>query len=370
MSPRLTKGANCNFFRSALSQNIVYSVWKQAKTVQEISADLGVSPVYVEGEAEYLAEYGFLTESSGKYLCNILLDQASDALIALHDAMYAKAAKIFANALFDELTNSGILEEKGIVCGQTSQTLSLTEDPKADPNFLLWALIPYIAALSGESRMEKSVSFEQAATLRPDGGHNICIASVMAPHGKPPMYFDSMRRWCGPCWNRNKDFILWQIDSEWSESRVDDSYIGKADRILSLYSKARDSELSEDEIAFLAEMGMVKTIGEPNGLWKWSWQIVQLKDRTIQQKLLGIGDRIKETHWEELEALKAPFVKAVLDETPKQLHTMQQYGLQFIFYSDGWFILHCLKELVGSGRLKLPTAEQKKSLTTLIVPHS
>ena len=48
--------------RSAFSQNIVYSVWKEAKTVNKIADDLGVSPVYVESEAEYLAEYGFLTE--------------------------------------------------------------------------------------------------------------------------------------------------------------------------------------------------------------------------------------------------------------------------------------------------------------------
>ena len=69
-----TKGANNNFFRSILSPNIVYSVWKKSKTISEIADDLGVSPVYVESEAEYLAEYGFLTQNGGKYLCNILLD--------------------------------------------------------------------------------------------------------------------------------------------------------------------------------------------------------------------------------------------------------------------------------------------------------
>lgn len=50
-----TKGADSNFFRSRLAQNIAYSVWKEAKTVNEIAEDLGVSPVYVEEEAEYLA---------------------------------------------------------------------------------------------------------------------------------------------------------------------------------------------------------------------------------------------------------------------------------------------------------------------------
>lgn len=48
--------------------------------------------------------------------------------------------------------------------------LTLTESYRADDNFLLWSLIPYIAALSGENLMDKSISFDEAATLRPDGG--------------------------------------------------------------------------------------------------------------------------------------------------------------------------------------------------------
>lgn len=59
----------------------------------------------------------------------------------------------------------------------------------------------------------------------------------------------------------------------------------------------------------------------------------------------------------------------LLDETPKHLHKMQKYGLQYTFFSDGWFILHCMKELVNNGKLKLPTEAQKKSLTTIIVPN-
>lgn len=363
-----TKGANSNFFRSALSQNIVYAVWKEDKTVNEIADCLGVSPVYVESEAEYLAEYGFLTENKGKYRCNILLDDPTNELISLHDEMYRKAAKLFANELFDELTNSGILKDERIVCGQTDQPISLTESPKTDDNFILWSLVPYIAALSGEKLMDKSISFEEAATMRPDGGHNICYASVISPDVKKPMYFDSMKQWNGPCWN-GMDYILWQIDSEWSVRRVDDQYFDKANRILTLLSREMDEQLSKDEYIFLAEMGMIKTNGDYDGMFKAVWQAVWLKNTDIKNELIAIGDRIKEKYWTEMQAMRAPFIKAVLDATPKHLHTMQKYGLQYTFFSDGWFILHCMKELVNNGKLKLPTEEQKKSLTTIIVPN-
>lgn len=60
------------FFRSPLSQNICYCVRNKAKTVSEIADDLGVSPVYVEAEAEFLEEYGFLKEQSGGYIVNFM----------------------------------------------------------------------------------------------------------------------------------------------------------------------------------------------------------------------------------------------------------------------------------------------------------
>ena len=41
-----------------------------AKTINEIADDLGVSPVYVETEVEFLEEYGFLQAWKDKYIVN------------------------------------------------------------------------------------------------------------------------------------------------------------------------------------------------------------------------------------------------------------------------------------------------------------
>lgn len=46
-----TKGDISNFFHSAISQNIVYSVRNEAKAIGEIADELGVSPVYVESDS-------------------------------------------------------------------------------------------------------------------------------------------------------------------------------------------------------------------------------------------------------------------------------------------------------------------------------
>ena len=151
-----------DMFSSTLVQNLCYTVKETWKTVNEIADDLGVSPVYVEGEAARLEEYGFLNRKGGKYLANFLLEEPSMDFLRLEDKTYRAAADLFADELYTRLTESGILESPAIASKW-----------KADRNFLLWALIPYIAACSGEKTQVEKISFEEAATIRKDGGTNI-----------------------------------------------------------------------------------------------------------------------------------------------------------------------------------------------------
>ena len=359
------------FFRSTLAQNICYCVRNTAKTINEIADDLGVSPVYVETEVEFLEEYGFLKVRKDKYIVNFIISEPTAELLTLQNNMYKRAAELFANDLYDELTSSDILDDPDIWCGQTDAPISLTESPKADKNFILWSLIPYIAAWSGEKLMDESISFEEVATIRPDGAHNIYHASVVPDEMILPDDYVYMRNWCGPMWNGNGERILWQIDSEWSE-RGDGyrlKYSEEAKRILSLYEREFEDRLSKDEYAWLSERGYVKTNGDYDGYFKSAWQIVILSSKEIKDKLLAIGEQIKEKHHADFEALKKPYADAIFDSVPAHLRRVKEYELQFLFHSDGWFLLHCIVSLLNNGKLKPPTEGQKKSLTTLIIPN-
>ena len=360
------------FFRSTLSQNICYCVRNTAKTINEIADDLGVSPVYVETEVEFLEKYGFLQVQKDKYIVNFIISEPTAELLTMQNDMYKHAAELFANDLYDELTSSGILDDADIWCGQTDAPISLTESPKADRNFVLWSLIPYIAAWSGEKLMDESISFEQVATIRPDGAHNIYHAAVVPDEMILPADYVYMKNWCGPMWNGNGKQILWQIDSEWSD-RGDGyrlKYSDESKRILSLYVREFDVRLSKDEYAWLAERGYIKTNGDYDGHFKSAWQIVVLSSNEIKDKLLAIGERIKNKYRSDFEALKKPYAKAVLESVPAHLRRVKEYELQFLFHSDGWFLLHCIVALLNNGKLTLPTEEQKKALTTIILPNS
>ena len=358
------------FFRSSLPQNICYCVRNAAKTVNEIADDLGVSPVYVETEVDVLEEYGFLVKQKDKYLINFCIVEPTAEQLTMQNDMYKQAAELFANDLFDQLMSCGILDDERIFCNYT-QPDSTKDHPKRDKNFLLWSLIPYIAAWSGEDLIDKSISFDEVATIRPDGGHNIFHASVISDDMVLPENYVHMKNWCGPMWNEYGGKVLWQIDSEWS-NRGDYKgffvYADDAKRVLSLYDHERENLLTKEDYAWLSERGYIKTWGDYDGCFKTAWKIIVLTDKDVQSELLAIGERIKLKYREQFDALKAPYAKAVIDSVPAHLQKIKQFELQYVFHSDGWFLLHCIVTLLNNGKLKLPTEEQRKALTTMIIP--
>ena len=359
------------FFRSALSQNICYCVRNEAKTVNEIADALGVSPVYVETEVDFLEEYGFLKQTGDKYIVNFIISEPTAELLTMQDAMYKKAAGLFANELYEELMVSGVLDDENIFCNKMIQG-STKENPQRDKNFLLWSLIPYIAAMSGEKLMDNTITFEEVATIRPDGANNIAHAAVVPSDLKLPEDYVYMRDWCGPYYDTNADYTLWKVDTEWSGRRigVNQHEHEVTERVLSLYKHEEENLLSKEDYAWLSERGYIKTWGDYDGYFKTTWQVIVLRNKEIQIKLLEMGDKIKEKYQNEFKQLKAPYVEAVLNCVPTHLRKVKAYELQFLFDCDGWFLLHCIVALLNSGKLMPPTEEQKKALTTIILPNS
>ncbi len=356
------------FLHSSLTQNICYSIRNTAKTINEIADDLGVSPVYVETEVEHLEEYGFIQMQRDKYILNFILSEPTSELLTMQNDMYKRAADLFANDLYDALTGCGILNDPDITCCQSDEPISLTASPRADDNFLLWTLIPYIAAWSGNNLIDEHIAFEEVATIRPDGAHNIVHAAVVPDNIILPQDYTYMENWYGPMWNGNNEEILWQIDSLWTDrvSPKDRNIPEEAQKVLALRQLENENNLSKLDYAWLAEKGYIKTNGNFDGMFKSLWQIVILENKEIRDKLLAIGEEIKKKHKAAFDAIKAPYTKAVLNTVPAHLRKIKEYELQYIFHSDGWFLLHCIICLLECGKLKEPTEGQRKALTTLI----
>ena len=112
---------------------------------------------------------------------------------------------------------------------------------------------------------------------------------------------------------------------------------------------------------------MIKTCGDADGHYKTAWQIVILRNRGIQEKLLAMGEQIKVKYQDAFDQLKAPYTEAVLRSVLAHLRKLKEYELQFLFHSDGWFLLHCLTALLENRKLKEPTEEQRKAMSTLLI---
>ena len=363
------RGENGQFFRTALSQNIAYATWREAKTARELADALGVSPVYVESEADFLAEYGFLLKIGGRYRSNILLGEPTAELVRLHDAMYDRAASLLAPAFFDALSADGVWNDPDIRGGATGP-LTLTADPPRDRNFILWSLIPYVAARCGDTdaSAENAVSFAEAATIRPDGARNICQVSVLAPDVPTPRYFDQMQKaWCGPFWTKRGALTLWQIDHCLSGRRIGPQNAQEAAHDLMLLENWRAGALSPESASELALRGYLRLCGDPAGQSKATPACVWLHGARVHERLLAVGARVRDAHRGTLEALKAPYVRAVMADTPAHLRTMQAYCLQFLFRSDGWFLLWLLQKLTESGCLTPPEEAARRAMTRVIL---
>ena len=66
-----------------------------------------------------------LTKKKDGYIVNFLIEEPTEELLTVQDRMYKKAAEVFANELFDELTASGILDDPAIICTHTDEELTM-----------------------------------------------------------------------------------------------------------------------------------------------------------------------------------------------------------------------------------------------------
>lgn len=335
-----------------LAQNISYCVYREALTVNEIADNLNVSPVYIENEVELLERHGLLIKNSDKYLTNFIIDEPNQEEYDLLAEMYENAAKLVANDLYDALIDNEILDNENLYF------------PNGDKNFLMWTLIPYILANSGDG-FEDKIPFDEVATPRIDGGTNI-VEAIIDGKSCVPKHIELMQHWSGPMWNGNDNTILWQCNHKWSGRDFTQEYAKNVINDLSLIEEyLSGKELSKNDYAYLVSKGYLTG---KDGDFKPA--VVVIKTKAYKDKLLSIGNAIKEKHNDSMKNYKDKYINLVLSNTPKRLRKVKEYGLQYIYYADGWFLLYSILELLENGKLTPVADNRQKSMTTLIIPNS
>ena len=360
-------GGNGVYLRSALAQNILFLTRNEAMAVNDIADALGVSPVYIESEVEFLEKNGFMLKRGKDYIANVLIDIPTTESNRLISEIYDKAADMFALELFDALVESIKNNEDGVYCGYTLEIMhTAPSEGKAvmtakitDLNFLLWSLVPYIIAQSGTP--SNAVTFEEAATIRPDGGINICQCFVKNHDAEPIKYSASLSKMDGPSWNGDEKFLLWLIDTEWGGSRIKNYHPDSSNRDFTSIKTLFEGSLGEDDAMRMAERGYISRKHVDNGTID-ELKIVWLNNEA-DNRLRGIANSLRAKYQAQFDELKSMFIA----DTPEHMKKARAFGLQHMFLSDGLFIIFALNKLVESGRLKLPKEEQRNSLGAVVV---
>lgn len=355
-----TEGSPRKQLASALAQNIVYATQNEPMTINELADTLGVSPVYIESEVEALEHYGHLIKKGDGYLGNVLINEPTAETVRTLDEVYDEASRLVAGKLFDEIAKCGIIDDVsgGVKCAATGE--------KFDDNYFMWSLFLNCAAQS-DYKDEEGIRFEDVATIRPDGGIGICSADVAAPGVPPIKYSDSVAKWFGPSWRWSDDgIILWSVDSEWTGYRITQDSNEKLSLDGALISKFfNNGEFSKEELAFLAERGYISV--SPNGERAFRCLCI---DKATKMRLDDIGNRVKRSYANELCALKEKMLGELLKITPDHMKNVQRCLSQYMFNSDGLFLLHCIKRLIADGKLTPPTEDERSSVATILIKNN
>ncbi len=184
------------------------------------------------------------------------------------------------------------------------------------------------------------------AELRADGGKNIITATVKNEVGEKYLKDTGMSQLSGPCWNGDEDILLWVMDGDWTERRITEHYGDRhfVRNIQLLKRFVKREKLFRDDYAFLLQNHYIRRTKDGFEL-----ALVVLRDGSVRQELLKLTSEIKN------------------EVLGKIQDSLQEYLLQHMFYSDGWFMLYAKEALVQSGRLKPVEGDKKYSVTELLV---
>ena len=160
------------YLHKLITQNIAYSAYHEAKTINEIAKELNVATAYVEDEIDILVDYGYMDKIAGnRYQTNILITQTTPEILNEKHEIYTKYAKIACDMYIPLL----IRESKkvfNLFNGKDRRVYT----PKDDSNFFLWNIITFVCSHKLIHDEKSLLMLNKFLVKRKNGGENIALA--------------------------------------------------------------------------------------------------------------------------------------------------------------------------------------------------
>jgi DNA-binding Lrp family transcriptional regulator len=352
-----TLGDTSYFLAKRLTQNIAYAAYWEAKTINEIAEELGVSPLFIEDEVATLEEYGFMDRLPGdKLRTNVYISESKSATEEdkIHE-IYNKYAKLVCEKYVPEVIE--------YLKNRDNSDIYI---PGNDFNLLLWSVIPFAMGYKLSTDENGSYKF---SVKRPDGGDYIAFATVETDgetwgrlRYKPELYDacgsmtrGSTKEYAQFSWQLNtyydKRTGAWQDNKEEDYDWLYEFYTGKLEKTdanLEKFKRLYDKGYldSEDTVNLI-----VIRDSREDAAWSGSFA----------SSFPGLTD--------ELRTIGAEFDREIYGVNKPNFPTHMQElcrALSMNQLSNNPTRTRVLEQLVKSGVLTLPAESRKPGLCTIM----
>ncbi len=341
-------GDTADFLKNSLTQNIVYSTYHTPKTVNEIAQELGVSPIFIEDEVNYLEEHGFLEKlRAGKFRTTVYITETTEETEEKLHKLYQKYGALICEKYVPEILAA--------VKGMDKNKIYV---PDGDENLLSFAAITIAVGKSTLENYNADI-VEKYRIMRPDGGNFIAYAEVGGDYRLS--YNPVLYKACGDmnCKSEKYNVESWQFNTFYDSRKGNwrDNPFTDYDYLYEHISKkiAKD-DASLEKYQRLYEKGYIST-----GSDKVNVIVSVLSSNEFRSLLPDVN--------EELSKALKKFNKEVFELTRCFCADhMQEYHREVCKFAccDNRMRTTVLELLVKNGTLRMPKEKQKASLNTIL----
>jgi len=344
-------GDTSDFLNSKLRQNIAFAAYYEPKTIEEIAAELGVSPVFVEDEVEYLADYGFLDLLPGqRYRTNVFIENVPDGIFIQSLELSREIAGVICDLYVPELLQEFYSWDENIYV------------PDNDRNYWYWTQIAKRMVEIGSGFDVETLKRHNYYVKRKDGGEYVAYAEVEREAIRDIV--NEVNHLCGPMWTvrGDKEIGTWVLDScfdnrvfGWEDNPDSDAVAFQ----LFLKGELPKTEALLDKYVRLYDRGYIVNRGESDVVNVIVEKTVSFDESFLERVYVSrrLPDEVSAKVEELLQKkmlLEKPYYPGHMYEMLKIWHRMRPINPNLV-----------LEELVKRGVLKPLTEEQKKGVMTI-----
>lgn len=345
-------GDTADFLASKLRQNIVFAAYYEPKTIEEIAEELGVSPVFVEDEVEYLADYGYLDLLPGqRYRTNVFIKNLPPDIYAESKELSKEIARVVCDMYIPELMEE--LKEWG-------KDIYV---PDNDRNYWYWTQIAKRMTCIGVDFDLDKLKKHNYFVKRKDGGEYVACAVV---DNEEIQSQTTKEDWLsGPMWTvpEEKKIGTWILGTGfdnrvfgWGDNPESDAHIFE----LFLKGQLPKVEAVLDKYVRLYDRGYIV-----NRDGKDIVNVIVQKETEFDGNFMEkgfISEQFPEAVNKKVEELLQKKIMLEKPYYPGHMHEMLKIWHRLLLVRPNYV----LEELVTRGVLQPLTEEQKKGVMIIV----